>query len=78
MWLFTIGYAIEITFVFLYLWNQFLRIAGLKATEASMTLFDMNQICTRLIPQISLLLLDKSHDVNEVTFSFEFMNIINK
>mmetsp|Transcript_12961 Transcript_12961/g.21183 ORF Transcript_12961/g.21183 Transcript_12961/m.21183 type:complete len:403 (+) Transcript_12961:733-1941(+) len=42
------------------------RIAGLKATEASISYYDVNQICTRLIPQISLLLLDKSHDVNEV------------
>lgn len=31
-----------------------------------MSHFDMNQICTRLIPQISLLLLDKSRDVHEV------------
>mmetsp|Transcript_16884 Transcript_16884/g.25431 ORF Transcript_16884/g.25431 Transcript_16884/m.25431 type:complete len:751 (+) Transcript_16884:72-2324(+) len=45
------------------------RIAGLKATDASLQLCDPPALMTRLMPQICLLLADKSPDVRELALS---------
>lgn len=42
------------------------RIAGLRAVEATIESFEHIQICSRIIPQVSLLLLDKSRDVRQL------------
>jgi hypothetical protein len=43
-----------------------LRIAGLRAAEASLSLMEEQALCSRLLPQVCLLLVDKSPEVRDL------------
>lgn len=52
--------------------STMIRIAGLRATDACLApvcLCDMQQLCSRLMPQVCLLLVDKSSEVRDLALS---------
>ena len=46
------------------------RVAGLKAATACLNLLDLNQLTTKLMPQVCSLLLDRSNEVRELSLKF--------
>ena len=46
------------------------RVAGLKAATACLNILDLNQLTTKLMPQVCSLLLDRSNEIRELSLKF--------
>ena len=46
------------------------RVAGLKAATACLNILDLNQLTTKLMPQVCSLLLDRSNEIRELSLRF--------